>query len=561
MKKRLTAAFVIAAYELALICPAFADTSGDTLITADEGIYVSVTDSGGNELSPSERGGFYLKISIAEEARKSHIAVGISVLSEEGEISYDEWSAQELPEEMVNYIGSEDTIKQIRISFPETSLYADAYQAQRVVDAIDSLGEVTLDKRVEIEETDNLYYKLSRRQKLYVYNYDTLCRAQERYKELDAERSETAKTVMAVIEKIIAIGEVSVDSGEAIAAAREAYEALTPERKEMVINYSSLTDAEGRYAYLIERRGEDLAEAEKVAAMIDALGEITLRSGSAVNAARDEYELLSGEQKELVRNYDALVQAEACYEELVQKNLDDRNAAAGTVKMIMELGAITLDSGDAIKAARESYDALEPSQQSMVTNYRTLTRAEEKYEKLLQEKDKQDRQAAAEVIVLINAIGEVGAESGEAISAARNAYELLNDDAKEYVIVYYLLEEAEEEYARQSAEQNVSLMEDDTGGDVWEGRDFFRAYYTENEETAAYACVSFSTTEDGVYDAYMAGYDTDGRPDDLRRRRVKTAAAELKWASLDRKNDGALKALLWEASEMLPASDAREIGG
>ncbi|MBQ7870632.1 MAG: S-layer homology domain-containing protein, partial [Oscillospiraceae bacterium] len=54
-----------------------------------------------------------------------------------------------------------------------------------------------------------------------------------------------------VIAMIDAIGEVTLDSGEAIAAARDAYEALTFMEKELIDNYQTLLDAEREYVRLL----------------------------------------------------------------------------------------------------------------------------------------------------------------------------------------------------------------------------------------------------------------------------------------------------------------------
>ena len=56
--------------------------------------------------------------------------------------------------------------------------------------------------------------------------------------------------------------------------------------------------------------------AEKVEKMIDAIGEVTLGSKSAINAARAAYKELTAAQQELVGNYGVLLDAIARYEEL-----------------------------------------------------------------------------------------------------------------------------------------------------------------------------------------------------------------------------------------------------
>ena len=106
------------------------------------------------------------------------------------------------------------------------------------------------------------------------------------------------------VEKLIdAIGTVTLDSEEAIKAARGAYDALTDAQKELVGNYQTLLDAEAKLA--------DLQAADAVEKLIDAIGTVTLDSEEAIKAARGAYDALTEEQKELVGNYQTLLDAEA----------------------------------------------------------------------------------------------------------------------------------------------------------------------------------------------------------------------------------------------------------
>lgn len=110
------------------------------------------------------------------------------------------------------------------------------------------------------------------------------------------------------IEKINAIGTVTPDSGDAIAAARSAYNALTDAQKEQVTNADVLTAAEARYTDVIAIDGAEKA--------IDAIGEVTLTSGDAIAAARAAYDALTDSQKAEVSNYNTLLTAEARLAEL-----------------------------------------------------------------------------------------------------------------------------------------------------------------------------------------------------------------------------------------------------
>lgn len=110
------------------------------------------------------------------------------------------------------------------------------------------------------------------------------------------------------IEKINAIGTVTPDSGDAIAAARSAYDALTAAQKEQVTNADVLTAAEARYTDVVAIDGAEKA--------IAAIGEVTLTSGDAIAAARAAYDALTDSQKAEVSNYDTLLAAEARFAEL-----------------------------------------------------------------------------------------------------------------------------------------------------------------------------------------------------------------------------------------------------
>ncbi len=235
-----------------------------------------------------------------------------------------------------------------------------------------------------------------------------------------------------VIEKIDAIGEVTLASEEAIAAARAAYEALTEAQKAEVTNYDKLTAAEARLA--------DLKAAKPVDDMIDAIGEVTLESEDAIAAARAAYEALTEAQKAEVKSYDKLTAAEA--------RLADLKAAKAVDDMIDAIGEVTLESENAIDAARAAYEALTEAQQAEVKSYDKLTAAEARLAVL---------KPAKPVEKLIDAIGEVTLGSESAIAAARTAYDNLTEAQQAEVKNYDKLTAAEAAYARLLAEQSERL--------------------------------------------------------------------------------------------------------
>ena len=268
--------------------------------------------------------------------------------------------------------------------------------------------------------------------------YEALTEAQQaqvtNYDKLTAAEARLTdlKAAKAVDDMIDAIGEVTLESEEAIAAARAAYGALTEARQAEVKSYDKLTAAEARLA--------DLKAAKPVDDMIDAIGEVTLESEDAIAAARAAYGALTEAQQAEVKSYDKLTAAEA--------RLADLKAAKAVDDMIDAIGEVTLESENAIDAARAAYEALTEAQQAEVKSYDKLTAAEARLAVL---------KPAKPVEKLIDAIGEVTLGSESAIAAARTAYDNLTEAQQAEVKNYDKLTAAEAAYARLLAEQSERL--------------------------------------------------------------------------------------------------------
>lgn len=159
--------------------------------------------------------------------------------------------------------------------------------------------------------------------------------------------------VVAVKELIDAIGEVTLDSGDAIDAARAAYDELPEAKKALVDNYEKLTAAEEAYTALV-----DAAAAKAVDDLIDAIGEVTADSGDAIKAARAAYDALTDTQKELVKNYEKLLAAEELYEELTASAAAIAQKAAEEAKQAQE------EAEAAQKAAEEAAEAAKAAQEA-----------------------------------------------------------------------------------------------------------------------------------------------------------------------------------------------------
>ena len=256
------------------------------------------------------------------------------------------------------------TTPNVLAQLPQVTLKLSGYAADAVEKLIDAIGTVTLDSEEAIKAARGAYDALTEEQKAQVGNYQTLLDAEAKLADLQAADA---------VEKLIdAIGTVTLDSEEAIKAARGAYDALTEEQKAQVGNYQTLLDAEAKLA--------DLQAADAVEKLIDAIGTVTLDSEEAIKAARGAYDALTEEQKAQVGNYQTLLDAEA--------KLADLQAADAVEKLIDAIGTVTLDSEEAIKAARGAYDALTEEQKAQVGNYQTLLDAEAKLAQLKKDAEK-----------------------------------------------------------------------------------------------------------------------------------------------------------------------------
>ena len=127
------------------------------------------------------------------------------------------------------------------------SVTPDEEKANKVVEAIDGIGEVTLESKDKIVAARRAYEELTETQKNLVINYDKLVKAEEELKKLEeaeAQQQLDKEKANKVIEAIDGIGEVTLESKDKIVAVREAYEGLTETQKNLVINYDKLVKAE-----------------------------------------------------------------------------------------------------------------------------------------------------------------------------------------------------------------------------------------------------------------------------------------------------------------------------
>lgn len=220
--------------------------------------------------------------------------------------------------------------------------------------------------------------------------------------------------VKVVIARIDAIGEVTLDSKDAIEAARAAYDKLTDEQKKLVPNYETLTKAEETYAALA-----DAAAVKEVEDLIDAIGEVDENSKDAIEAARAAYDALPTRLQPEVSNYDKLVKAEKDYTDLLTA-VEAAQKAAEDARKAFENAKAAQEKAEAAKAAAEAAQkAAEEAAQASGENSEAAKKAQAAAEEA--QAKAEAAQAAAEEAQAGAEAAQKAAEDAAAAAAANNA--------------------------------------------------------------------------------------------------------------------------------------------
>ena len=213
-----------------------------------------------------------------------------------------------------------------------------------VVDLIVNFSDPIL--LLELTTAKSAYELLSVTQQAFVYNYSIITNEETRLSNMDAAQ--------VVIDLIQAFSDPLVEAD--VLEARDLYDLLTNDQKALVTNDEDLFDAEAIF--------EDLRAAQIVIDLISAFTNPLVESD--VTDARASYDVLTSDQKALVSNYQALLDAEATIQD--QKDVQD------VIDLIdaFSLPVLALE----VTTARAAYDLLSADQQTRVTNYQALLDAE-----------------------------------------------------------------------------------------------------------------------------------------------------------------------------------------
>ncbi len=220
-----------------------------------------------------------------------------------------------------------------------------------VENLISNIGTVTKDSGSAISIARAAYTRLVKLDSsVQISNYQVL---------LDAELAFKDFAIQSCIDKINAIGTVTLASKDAIELARAEYDALDDEeQKTEITNYDVLVAAEKAY--------NSLKAVDDVDSLID---DADTASISSMKAVMDAYNALTSAQQAQITNKEKL--------SLIKVNY--------TIDLIEAIGTVTSSSGNAIKEAEDLYASLDAEQQASVTNYATLQSARTAYDKILAE--------------------------------------------------------------------------------------------------------------------------------------------------------------------------------
>ncbi|MBR1431385.1 MAG: hypothetical protein IJ585_09195, partial [Ruminococcus sp.] len=267
-----------------------------------------------------------------------------------------------------------------------TTDLTDQRAADAVIEKINALPTtVTTADKDDIEAAREAYDALTPAQKEKVGD------AADKLSEAETALSEAqVKEATDKINDLPDADKVTASDKEDIEAAREAYDALTPDQK------AQAGDA--------AKAKLEAVEAALAIAELPAASDVTTTDKTAIEAARAKYDALTDDQKSQVGDA-AKAKLEAV-------------EAALLIAQLPESDAVTTGNKDAIEKAREAYDALTDTLKAQVGD--TL-------------KEKLEAAEVALTKKLIEAIpdpADVTTADADKVAAAKTAYDKLTDDQK-----------------------------------------------------------------------------------------------------------------------------------
>lgn len=225
-------------------------------------------------------------------------------------------------------IDSNVTISNLNVLVKAEEDYS-SYAVTACINAINAIGDVSLDSKELIQNARNLYDALTMEQKALITNEETLTTAEKTYSNL-----------VQVNNFNIDLNGVDTTSLESMKDILQKYTNLDDDVKELV---DTTKVNEVRVTYLIM--------------LIDSIGEVSKSSGSVINECVGIYEMLNDEQKALITNYDKLTKAKEEYDAIQAQTLVINFEGYKNGGTSVGDGFVTIENGNA-KATTKTYNGV-----------------------------------------------------------------------------------------------------------------------------------------------------------------------------------------------------------
>lgn len=315
-------------------------------------------------------------------------------------------------------------------------------RAAAVTGKINQIGdtiELTDECEAKITAAREAYEELSREEKGYVTNYDTLTAAEEELARLKKEAADKAAAaeVTEKINNLPDVKDLTLEDQDDVVAARTAYGSLTDDQKEYVEKetYATLVLAEEQIAKLLDAAAVDqlIEEIEKLPSKEN----VTLEDETAIATALAHYNALSEDQKNdleekssesLTKLNDVIERLNELKQEAAeQEAVDEVNAKLNALPAAED---ILFADQTAVTEARNAYEALEDIKEGLKDRVSAdalakLTAAEDRLDALQEGVDH-----VAELIEAIPVVDDLTVEDADQVQEARDAYDALNNDQK-----------------------------------------------------------------------------------------------------------------------------------
>ena len=254
-----------------------------------------------------------------QELRK--VADVVSSINSIGEVTLD--SGDSIRDSRKSFEELDDTIKGQVYNLDLLEKSEAEYKTlkiKEVENAIELIGEVSLDRGDTIKQARNLYNLLDDEGKTRVNNYKLLENAEEAYRILEKDEVEKA---------ISDIGVVTLESSSKINDVRKLYDKKSDDVKNLISNYDVLVRSEKELSEL---------KIQKVSQMCDEINatEITINDYDMVESAMDELNKLTTEEKQRVKNSSVIIEALDRIDELKEEVRKPRTMAETKLQAVVD---------------------------------------------------------------------------------------------------------------------------------------------------------------------------------------------------------------------------------